>query len=67
MNMTEKNIKTGSFLKQNWVTILVLWYLVMPFDLIPEGIFPVVGELDDGVVVILEIVRRWREYTAGNK
>ena len=60
--MSEK-VKKKSFLEKNWLLIIALIYLFLPVDLIPDFI-PVLGGLDDSVLVIIDLIRRyisWRE------
>ncbi len=60
--MSDK-VKKKSFLDKNWLLIIALIYLFLPVDLIPDFI-PVLGGLDDSVLVIIDLIRRyisWRE------
>ncbi|GAB4161552.1 MAG: hypothetical protein Fur003_4880 [Candidatus Dojkabacteria bacterium] len=56
-NLYMKNLKP--FIKENWITILVLLYLVSPIDFIPEGVLPVIGSTDDAGIMLLELIRRF--------
>lgn len=47
------------FMKENWISILLMIYILSPIDLIPEAILPVIGQTDDFVVGLLEVMRRW--------
>jgi uncharacterized membrane protein YkvA (DUF1232 family) len=49
----------GTFLKENWLLIIGVIYVISPLDLIPEMFFPVVGYADDAVLVGIELIRRW--------
>ncbi|MBN1617848.1 DUF1232 domain-containing protein [Candidatus Dojkabacteria bacterium] len=46
-------------MKENWISILLMIYILSPIDLIPEAILPVIGQTDDFVVGLLEVMRRW--------
>lgn len=61
-NVNEKS-KLVRFLEQNWITILAMVYVLSPVDLIPEAFIPVVGIADDAVVVLLELIRKWRMFS----
>ena len=60
-SQTEQKHNVSTFLRDNWITIAILLYLVSPVDLISEGIFPIVGSADDAVAVLIEIVRLWKK------
>ncbi|MBN2100520.1 DUF1232 domain-containing protein [Candidatus Dojkabacteria bacterium] len=59
--------KFGSFMKENWPSILALIYIISPIDFIPEAFAPIVGSADDAVVLILEIARRWYLHNKSHK
>ncbi|MEA3356890.1 MAG: YkvA family protein [Patescibacteria group bacterium] len=61
-DMKKKNTDPSfkQFLKENYVTVLVLLYIFSPIDLIPD-ILPF-GESDDFVLAVIEIFSRWKEY-----
>jgi len=59
--LPQKKPSFRKFLKDNWFTIAVLVYLVSPIDLIPEGIFPVIGSVDDAVAALIGVLTLWRE------
>ncbi len=47
------------FLKDNWFLILIIVYVLFPLDLIPDAI-PVFGNIDEGMVLLIELIRRLR-------
>lgn len=47
-----------AFLKDNWIPIFAILYLVVPVDLIPDFL-PVVGKLDDTSIFIIDLIRRY--------
>lgn len=47
------------FFKKNWITILAFLYVVSPVDLLPEALLPLIGETDDLILIIIEIIRQW--------
>lgn len=63
MNQGKKNDKSiVSFIKNNWILLLVLLYLISPIDFVPEVIIPAIGQTDDALLGILEIIRQWYKY-----
>jgi len=49
------------FLRKNWLLILAIFYLLSPFDLIPDFI-PGVGAADDVFVLLATLFIRYREF-----
>jgi uncharacterized membrane protein YkvA (DUF1232 family) len=45
------------FIKENWLLIFAIIYLLSPIDLIPD-IIPLFGMGDDASLVIIELIRR---------
>lgn len=74
-NLPESNIprpnpkksRLSRFLNQNWITILAIFYVLSPIDLIPEAFIPVAGIADDAVVVLLELIRKWYLFSKTDK
>lgn len=60
-NHLQSNARKG-FLAKHWLTILAVLYLVSPIDLLPEALLPVVGQSDDLLVAIFEIVKLWMDH-----
>lgn len=55
------NVKKN-FFQEYWLLLLVLIYLILPIDLIPDSI-PLVGTLDDVgllLVYVLEVYTKWK-------
>lgn len=51
-----------NFFQEYWLLLLVLIYLILPIDLIPDSI-PFVGTLDDAgllLVYLLEAYSKWK-------
>jgi len=55
-----------SFFQENWLLILVLLYIILPVDLIPDRT-PVVGTLDDGALLLLNIILEYRKWRLNNE
>lgn len=62
-----KKSRLRRFINQNWTTILAVIYVLSPIDLIPEAFIPVAGIADDAVVVLLELIRKWRMFSKADK
>jgi uncharacterized membrane protein YkvA (DUF1232 family) len=45
------------FIKENWLLIIAILYLIFPLDLIPD-IIPVIGMADDTALLVVELIRR---------
>lgn len=59
--------KISEFVRENWVIIASLVYLVSPIDLIPEILVGPLGLIDDFGIVITALILRagqkfWKEY-----
>jgi len=50
------NVK--NFLKENWLLIIALLYLIWPIDAIAD-VIPVAGQTDDAILFLIEMIRRW--------
>jgi len=46
------------FLRENWLLLLAIAYLIFPIDAIPD-IVPIGGLGDDAFLIALELGRRW--------
>jgi len=55
-----------SFFQENWLLILVLLYIILPVDLIPD-VTPIVGTLDDGALLLLNIIIEYRKWRLGSR
>ncbi|MBN1374256.1 DUF1232 domain-containing protein [Candidatus Dojkabacteria bacterium] len=51
-------MKIKNFLKENWLLIVAIIYLIWPLDIIPD-FTPFVGQTDDSVLFAIELFRRW--------
>lgn len=50
-----------TFLKENWLLVVTLFYVLSPIDFIPDDL-PLIGSVDDTFVVLFEIIKRYREF-----
>ncbi|MCC7289989.1 DUF1232 domain-containing protein [bacterium] len=48
------------FLKDNWLLIFGILYLIMPADILPDFI-PLLGKADDSAVLLLDLIKRYVE------
>lgn len=48
-------------MKENWLLLLAIVYILSPIDAIPDWL-PVVGQADDLLVLLFEIVDRVRKF-----
>lgn len=51
------NFKT--FLSDNWPLLLILVYVISPFDFLPEAVFGPLGVIEDAGLIFAEIIRRF--------
>ena len=49
------------FLKRYWIFLVAVIYILIPTDLIPD-IVPILGGLDDSLIVVLGLIKRYVEY-----
>lgn len=58
----------STFLKNNWLLSLAILYVLLPIDIIPD-ILPVIGGVDDSLLLVIELLRKYGEYkkTGGAK
>ena len=52
-----------NFFEENWLFIVVIIYIILPVDLIPDSI-PLLGTLDDAgllIVKLLEEYGKWKK------
>ena len=49
------------FLKENWLLVFAVLYVLSPIDIIPDQI-PLIGQTDDAMVVFIELIRKYGEY-----
>ncbi len=55
------------FLKDNWILILSLIYILSPIDIIPEAFLGPFGIIDDSLLVILLLTKGILEYLHNRK
>jgi uncharacterized membrane protein YkvA (DUF1232 family) len=48
------------FLKENWLLVVGLLYLISPIDFISD-IIPIVGTVDDAGLLLIELIRRYSD------
>lgn len=56
---SEKSI--NEFIKKNWFIIIIVIYIFVPLDLIPDNL-PLIGTVDDSGLLLLEVVRRYANF-----
>ena len=55
-----------SFLQENWLLIVVILYIILPIDLIPDRI-PVFGTLDDAGLLLVHILTEYAKWKRHNE
>lgn len=61
--------KKKSFLEEYWLLIVVIIYILLPIDLIPDRV-PLIGTLDDAGLLLVHIIQeynRWRRENEGKE
>ncbi len=61
--------KKKSFFQEYWLLIVVILYILLPVDLIPDRV-PLLGTLDDAGLLLVHILTeygRWRGRSEGMK
>lgn len=61
MAKVKKINKKKSFLKDNWLLILALIYVLSPIDFIPDALLPI-GFGDDLLVLLLTLAKKYWGY-----
>ncbi len=56
--MADQRAIPNTFLSRNWLLIVAIIYLILPFDLIPDAI-PVLGSLDDAALLIINLIQKY--------
>jgi len=56
--MADQRAIPNTFLSRNWLLIVAIIYLILPFDLIPDAI-PVLGSLDDTALLIINLIQKY--------
>ena len=54
------------FLKKYWMFFLAIVYILIPTDLIPD-VIPLFGGIDDSLLVILGLIKRYLDYRKEKK
>jgi len=49
------------FLKKNWLLAFAVLYVLSPIDILPDQI-PLIGQVDDALLVLVELIRKYNEY-----
>ncbi|MBI2356900.1 DUF1232 domain-containing protein [Candidatus Dojkabacteria bacterium] len=55
-----------SFVQKHWLLIVVLIYVLVPLDFLPDRL-PVIGTLDDSLLLLIEVIRQYADYKKGKK
>jgi uncharacterized membrane protein YkvA (DUF1232 family) len=61
--MAQKGIST--FLKEHWLLLAAVLYVLSPIDLIPD-ILPAIGGVDDSLLLVIELLREYGKYKKGS-
>ncbi len=49
------------FFKKYWIFFIAIFYILLPTDLIPD-VIPILGGIDDSLIVILGLIKRYVDY-----
>lgn len=58
--------KAKKFLKENWLLLFAVLYLIVPTDFVPD-ILPLLGKTDDTLIFLLEVVKRLKGFISNEK
>ncbi len=61
MEIKQATPQIPTFWSKNWFLIVVIIYVFIPIDLIPDRL-PLLGTLDDTGMIIIEVLRRYANY-----
>lgn len=53
------------FLKENWLLVFAVLYVLSPIDVLPDQI-PLIGQTDDAMLVLAELLRKYSQYKKEN-
>lgn len=66
MAKIKKINKKKSFIKENWLLILALVYVISPIDFIPDVLLPA-GFGDDLLVILVALAKKYWSYKTNNE
>lgn len=55
-----------NFLQENWLLIVVILYIILPIDLIPDRV-PLFGTLDDAGLLLVHILTEYAKWKKNNE
>lgn len=54
------------FIKEKWPILLALLYLILPIDIISDGV-PFLGTVDDSVVLLASVIKQYIDFQKESK
>ncbi|KKR06039.1 MAG: hypothetical protein UT34_C0001G0079 [candidate division WS6 bacterium GW2011_GWF2_39_15] len=66
VNTDQSKGNLGDFFKNNWLLFLAIIYVISPIDILPDSL-PLIGNLDDSALLVLEVVKQYVDYKKSKK
>ena len=64
-NSKDQSVFMG-FIKSNWLLVVAILYLILPFDFVFDSI-PILGQIDDLGIFLVNLIKMYLDYKKENE